>query len=209
MEVVFAGISNKSAAFWSRIGKALNVDVNNIHEIEFEVQQEAQKPLDPGSFNQKILVRGGSTDDIQIDILKRDIQNLKAQNTELLKSLSKSSDENNTGIDRIAKGDDTVTHAAESIQKKGHTENDTEKMSANLLINTGKKGQNKQTEAQQIAKFIKRFRERYKQGIVNKNTETRERNEALAKKDWQYLEKRGYVINKNPDDKTKLIITKS
>lgn len=57
-------------------------------------------------------------------------------------------------------------------------------------------GKRREPDAQEIVRFIKRFRERYRQSVMAKDKMVRKRNEGLMLQDWAFLEKMGYQIKK-------------
>lgn len=118
MEIVFAGISNKSANMWSYIGSKMNIDINNIHEIEFEVSQQQPKQAPPSQNpapGQTILVRDDGQDR-QFYELQKTVYDLKTENKELSEKLSQLLDssekllsDNDSSAKTVVKNIETVS----------------------------------------------------------------------------------------------------
>lgn len=165
MEVVFAGISNKSAAFWSQIGKALNVDVNNIHEIEFEAQLPTPKPAAPNlqaTPGQTILINN-TGQDRQIYELKKVVGDLSEQNKDLSKKLSELSKEI---ADKNAKQLSDNDSGGKIVQE------------------------NIQTVADSL--LLDRTKKQYARQFTSTKAKTRDRNRIEAEKGIKELKRRGF-----------------
>jgi|GEM_PF-4500571 len=57
-------------------------------------------------------------------------------------------------------------------------------------------GQKRTPDAQEIVRFIKRFRERFRQSLLAKDDNVRKRNTDLMLQDWIFLESMGYKIER-------------